>query len=76
MSSSATRVRTTAALLCQQPFDAESADKLVELLEMAGDTDASALQEVPMCGSFGQLPLIDSTIYRSYEALQILRAGA
>ena len=51
------RVWTTAALLGQHPFDAESADTLVELLELSGDADASAvLQEVPTRGSFDQLP--------------------
>jgi len=66
------RVWTTAALLGQHPFDAESADKLVELLELPGDADASAvLQEVPMRGSFEQLPPTDPTIYRFYEALQV-----
>jgi cyanate lyase len=58
------RVGTTAALLGQHPFDAESADTLVELLELPGDADASAvLQEVPMRGSFRQLPPTDPTIY-------------
>jgi cyanate lyase len=66
------RVWTTAALLGQHPFDAESADKLVELLELPGDADASAvLQEVPMRGSFEQLPPTDPTIYRFYEVLQV-----
>jgi cyanate lyase len=66
------RVWTTAALLGQHPFDGESADKLVELLELPGDADASAvLQEVPMRGSFEQLPPTDPTIYRFYEVLQV-----
>jgi cyanate lyase len=66
------RVWTAAALLGQHPFDAESADKLVELLELAGDADASAvLQQVPIRGSFGQLPPTDPTIYRFYEVLQV-----
>ncbi len=66
------RVWTTAALLGQHPFDPESADRLVELLELPGDADASAvLQEVPMRGSFEQLPPTDPTIYRFYEALQV-----
>ena len=66
------RVWTTAALLGQHPFDPESADKLVDLLELAGDAEASAvLQEIPMRGSFGQLPPTDPTIYRFYEALQV-----
>jgi len=66
------RVWTTAALLGQHPFDAESADTLVELLELSGDADASAvLQEVPTRGSFDQLPPTDPTIYRFYEALQV-----
>ena len=66
------RVWTTAALLGQHPFDAETADRLVELLELPGDADASALlHEVPMRGSFDQLPPTDPTIYRFYEALQV-----
>jgi len=66
------RVWTTAALLGQHPFDAESADALVELLELSADADASAvLQEIPMRGSFDQLPPTDPTIYRFYEALGV-----
>ena len=54
------------------PFDAKSADALVELLELPGDDDTAALlQEVPMRGSFDQLPPTDPTIYRFYEALQV-----
>ena len=66
------RVWTTAALLGQHPFDPEAADRLVELLELPGDAEASALlQEVPLRGSFDQLPPSDPTVYRFYEVLQV-----
>ena len=66
------RVWTTAALLGQHPFDPEAADRLVELLELPGDAEASALlQEIPMRGSFEQLPPTDPTVYRFYEVLQV-----
>ncbi len=65
------RVWMTAALLGQHPLDAETADALVDLLELPGEDTAALLREVPMRGSGEQAIPTDPTLYRLYEALQV-----
>jgi cyanate lyase len=66
------RVWLTAALLGQHPFDATTAEAVVDLLALPGGDDAVALlQEVPMRGSGEQTVPTDPTIYRLYEVLQV-----
>ena len=65
------RVWTTAACLGQHPFDAETATRLVELLELSNDDAIDVLVQVPARGSFDTLPPSDPTVYRLYEVLQV-----
>jgi cyanate lyase len=64
------RVWTTAALLGQHPLSAEQAQTLQDLLGLPAEA-GPVLQEVPMRGSFADLPPTDPTIYRLYEVLQV-----
>ncbi|MGA9856961.1 MAG: cyanase [Solirubrobacteraceae bacterium] len=65
------RVWTTAALLGQHPFDADSAAALVDLLELEGAEVTALLTEVPMRGALESPVPTDPTIYRLYEVLQV-----
>ena len=72
------RVWATAACLGQHPFDAESAQRLVDTLQLAGAPDRpgapeilALLSEVPTRGSYSALPPSDPTVYRLYEVLQV-----
>ena len=70
------RVWSTAACLGQHPFDAESAQRLVDALQLADATDRlqtretlALLCEVPTRGAYPALPPTDPTVYRLYEVL-------
>ena len=59
-----------AALLGQHPMDAESAETVVDLLDLAPEAVA-VLQEVPMRGSLDSDVPTDPTIYRIHEIPQV-----
>ena len=66
------RVWLAAALLGQHPFDAPTAEAVVDLLALpSGDDAVALLQEVPMRGSGEQAIPTDPTLYRLYEVLQV-----
>jgi cyanate lyase len=66
------RVWLAAALFGQHPFDAPTAEAVVDLLALPGGDDAVLLlQEVPMRGSGEQAIPTDPTLYRLYEVLQV-----
>ena len=70
------RMWSTAACLGQHPFDAETAERLVNALQLADEPEErqeliALLGEVPMRGSFDALPPTDPTVYRLYEVLQV-----
>jgi cyanate lyase len=72
------RVWTTAACLGQHPFDADGAQRLLDVLGVSNLAEGSSeaeiralLTAVPTRGSFDSLPPTDPTIYRLYEVLQV-----
>jgi cyanate lyase len=62
-------VWTTSALLGQHPFDAASAQTIVDLLGLPAEAK-NVLTVVPMRGSLDAVPA-DPTIYRLHEAIQV-----
>ena len=64
------KVWAAAALLGQHPMDAESAETVVDLLDLAPEAVA-VLQEVPMRGSLDSDVPTDPTIYRIHEITQV-----
>lgn len=64
-------VWTASAILGQQPFDADTAHRLVTILGL-DDSLVPALTQVPWRGSFDpSAPPTDPTVYRLYEVVQV-----
>jgi cyanate lyase len=65
------RVWTVAACMGQHPFDADTAGRLLALLEIDEPGAVARLGEVPNRGALDAVPPTDPTIYRLYEVLQV-----
>lgn len=63
-------VWTAAAVLGQHPFEAQTADALIELLGLPGEI-APALVEIPTRGALDAAVPVDPTMYRLYEIVQV-----
>lgn len=63
-------VWTTSALLGQNTFDAEEAQKVCEILDLGTDVE-KALQVFPSKGKAAIMPPTDPLIYRLYEIVLI-----
>ena len=64
------KVWSTAALFGQHPMDAETAEAVVDMLDLPPEA-ALVLQEVPMRGSLESDVPTDPTIYRIHEITQV-----
>ncbi len=64
------RVWLTAALHGQHPFDADTAQRVRDVLDLPEDV-VPVLREVPMRGCLDSTPPTDPTIYRLHEVLQV-----